>query len=210
MSAWRGAGELSVLSRTGRAGRISGREPAPLVRSTASRCSAECWWISSFTPVIARRHPRCSCSGAAANARVNSRNCCLACPSPRRWPCSSDSAATHKERCRASSACCVSAVYLRRRMPGWLAACSGRGGGSARRPALRFRLLGGQLSGSWQTGFDAGFDELWQRCAHGARCIGVRDQNFLKWRFGNQPNHQYRVFAVRTRKTAALEAVFRL
>lgn len=99
-------------------------------------------------------------------------------------------------------------VYLRRRLPGWLAAPVGAVADVLDGLMLRFRLLGRGLSGGWQSGFDAGFDALWQRCTKNARCIGVRDQGFLKWRFGSHPGHQYSVFAVRSRDGGALEAYF--
>jgi hypothetical protein len=99
-------------------------------------------------------------------------------------------------------------LYLRRRMPGWLASATGAMADLLDGLMLRAKLLRGGLSGDWQAGFDAGFDALWQRCAKHARCIGVRDQDFLKWRFGSQPGHEYRVFAVRSRDAATLEAYF--
>lgn len=99
-------------------------------------------------------------------------------------------------------------VYLRRRMSAWLAGPVGAVADVLDGLMLRFRLLGRSLSGGWQADFDAGFDALWQRCTKNARCIGVRDQNFLKWRFGSQPGHQYRVFTVRSRDARTLEAYF--
>jgi hypothetical protein len=99
-------------------------------------------------------------------------------------------------------------VYLRRRMPGWLASTIGGLVDVLDGLSMRLRLLGGGLSGEWQTDFDAGFDDLWRRCASGARCIAVRDRNFLEWRFGSQPGHRYRVFAVKARTGGTLEAYF--
>lgn len=100
------------------------------------------------------------------------------------------------------------APYLRRRMPSWLASIIGAFADLLDGFQLRCRLAGGGLSGVWQEGFDAGFDELWTRCARPGRCLGVRDQAFLNWRFNQQPRHRYRVFAVRSRIGGSLQMYF--
>ena len=99
-------------------------------------------------------------------------------------------------------------AYLQRRMPAWLARPTGAIAGIADGVRLRARLLTSKLQGAWQQDFDASFDALWQRCDKRARCIGVRDQKLLRWRFGSQPHHQYRVFAVRSRSDATLRMYF--
>jgi hypothetical protein len=99
-------------------------------------------------------------------------------------------------------------LYLQRRLPGWLAVPVGAIADLLDSFRLRVSLLGGALSGGWQDDFDDSFDDLSQRCAQGARCMGIRDQGFLRWRFVRQPGHRYRVFTARTRDSGRLAAYF--
>lgn len=62
-------------------------------------------------------------------------------------------------------------------------------------------------SGWWQAelldpaspGFDAAVNHCWaqMRAAHGAELVGVRDAPYLRWRFVERPDKQYRFVAIR-------------
>jgi hypothetical protein len=43
--------------------------------------------------------------------------------------------------------------------------------------------------------FDERFDRLWPRCSGGYRAMIVRDQLYLKWRFSQRPDVEYRIAA---------------
>lgn len=88
------------------------------------------------------------------------------------------------------------APYLRRYLKGWLAAPAGVVLDMliSCRDSIA-RLLLPALRGQAQTGFDGRFDGLWQR-TNIPGCIGVRDSQFLTWRFQNQPGRHHSVLAV--------------
>jgi hypothetical protein len=50
--------------------------------------------------------------------------------------------------------------------------------------------------GTWVDVPDSRFDDLWRRASAFDGVIGVRDAKFLAWRFGAQPGHKYRIFAL--------------
>ena len=39
--------------------------------------------------------------------------------------------------------------------------------------------------------FDSRFDDLWQRCSHEHQVIGIRDREYLNWRFNSRPDGSY-------------------
>jgi hypothetical protein len=49
---------------------------------------------------------------------------------------------------------------------------------------------------SWESTVDARFDALWQRARSFDGLIGVRDAQFLSWRFLSQPGHRYLIFVM--------------
>lgn len=87
--------------------------------------------------------------------------------------------------------------YLERHLPGWLSRLLGipvdRSMRLLRKPG-RWRSETWQAS--WVDGFDARFDSLWDRAKGFDGLIGVRDAQFLAWRFLAQPGHVYRIFVV--------------
>lgn len=87
--------------------------------------------------------------------------------------------------------------YLKRRLPGWLSMLLG---GVADRVVPFFlkpeRWRRNAWQCAWVDAFDARFDALWARASAFNGVIGVRDAQFLAWRFSAQPEHQYRTFAV--------------
>jgi hypothetical protein len=97
--------------------------------------------------------------------------------------------------------------YLARKLP---AAVSGpigvlvdavRRGGDALR-----RLASGGFRSGWVEAPDASFDALWDRAADPEVVTGVRDSEFLAWRFAECPLHQYTFFVLRRGGDDALAA----
>jgi len=43
--------------------------------------------------------------------------------------------------------------------------------------------------------FDSRFDDLWQRCSREHQVIGIRDSNYLNWRFRSRPDTSYMCLA---------------
>lgn len=99
-------------------------------------------------------------------------------------------------------------VYLRRLLPPRLARPLALFTDTLDKWSMHLQLIGTLDRGAWTDGFDARFDDLWARVPKQKRCIGVRDQAFLKWRFGQQPEHRYRIFVVTRRSTDALLMYF--
>lgn len=87
--------------------------------------------------------------------------------------------------------------YLERRLPGWLSRLLGV---AADRLVPFFfkpeRWKRNTWKGSWVDSFDARFDALWARAKVFNGLIGVRDAQFLAWRFSAQPGHQYRILVM--------------
>ncbi len=76
------------------------------------------------------------------------------------------------------------------------------------RLAIAAQVKGRGLHGEWIESFDARFDSLWTRCAKEGRAIGLRNREFLEWRFGAQPGHSYRIFAITGKESGELVAYF--
>ena len=88
-------------------------------------------------------------------------------------------------------------VYLERHLPRWLSSLLGAL--ADRLTALYFEprsVLLGAWQGAWVESFDERFDALWRRARDFNGFIGVRDAQFLSWRFSLQPGHRYRTFVV--------------
>jgi hypothetical protein len=66
----------------------------------------------------------------------------------------------------------------------------------ADRMAVRVQVAGCGLRGEWIETFDERFDDLWMRLGKTGRAMGVRNRQFLQWRFTEQPGHSYRIFAI--------------
>lgn len=87
--------------------------------------------------------------------------------------------------------------YLRRILPGWVARPAGvllDGLIQVRDGLLRLALP--SVRAEWLQDFDERFDDLWQRTQREANCIGVRDRQFLSWRFRNQPGRKNLILAI--------------
>jgi hypothetical protein len=99
--------------------------------------------------------------------------------------------------------------YLRRRMPVAVALLGSvaLNLGSRCRDTLR-TLRGSPVRAEWIGSFDERFDELWSRAPTAGRCMGVRDQSFLKWRFGREPERVYRTIGMFAAGTAQLCGYF--
>lgn len=100
------------------------------------------------------------------------------------------------------------AHYLRRYLKGWLAAPAG----VVLDAMIRWRdaiarLLLPALRGQVQSGFDARFDDLWRR-TNVPGLIGVRDREFLTWRFQNQPGKRHTVLAITRPGQSGLRGYF--
>jgi hypothetical protein len=67
-------------------------------------------------------------------------------------------------------------------------------------------VLFGAWQVAWVESFDERFDALWQRARDFNGLIGVRDSQFLSWRFLSQPGHRYRIFTVTRRGKADIAA----
>ncbi|MEO8807376.1 MAG: GNAT family N-acetyltransferase, partial [Burkholderiaceae bacterium] len=87
--------------------------------------------------------------------------------------------------------------YLERRLPRWLS----RMLGAVADRAVPFyfkpdRWKRDAWKCTWVESFDARFDALWAHAKAFNGVIGVRDAEFLAWRFSAQPGHQYRTLAM--------------
>lgn len=87
--------------------------------------------------------------------------------------------------------------YLQRHMPSWCATPLALCVDSTDRSITGLRLLFSGVVGEWLDEFDARFDRLWEAVPKQKLCIGVRDREFLRWRFTDQQDKQFRIFAVR-------------
>src|SRR5690606_772028 len=81
-----------------------------------------------------------------------------------------------------------SGPYLQKRLPAWAAPFGALAGALidfGRGALLHARLLSADLSCEWQEKPPAALDELWSGRLQGLECgIGVRDRQYLSWRFG--------------------------
>lgn len=64
------------------------------------------------------------------------------------------------------------------------------------------------MQGTWVDKIGEEFDRLWMQLAKERLCMGVRDADFLRWRFGRRPGFSYRTFAIRSKSTQRLCAYF--
>ena len=90
-----------------------------------------------------------------------------------------------------------SAGYLSRHLPGWLSRVIGPIIDLTRLAALVFRraTTRGYIS-HWQDRPDARFNDLWTRSARPDQLIGVRDEQYLSWRFVDCPLATYSFFTI--------------
>lgn len=98
--------------------------------------------------------------------------------------------------------------YLGRYIPRWLARIVARPAALLDGCAMRLRVLGSTLAGEWLDRFDGRFDDLWRRFDKEGRSLGVRDRQFLEWRFADQPGHRNQTFAISRRDTGELQMYF--
>lgn len=101
------------------------------------------------------------------------------------------------------------APYLRRYLPNWIALPAGAVLDLALKITDRMRMAAlPAMHSEWQPEFDARFDELWHRVKK-VGAIGVRDRNFLTWRFQEQPGRKHLILAVTSQgQPGALQAYF--
>lgn len=89
------------------------------------------------------------------------------------------------------------ADYLARYLPGWLSRVVGPVIDRIRIGMLAVKCrLKSDFRGQWQARADARFDELWKCASLPETLMGVRDSEFLNWRFGDNPLGKYDFFAV--------------
>lgn len=98
--------------------------------------------------------------------------------------------------------------YLQRLLPAWLAAPGSWLIDALDRIRIGARLLSTPNYAEWVRDFDGSFDVLWEAFDKSGQCIGVRDREFLRWRFGDQPGHTYDVLAIRNGRDDSLRAYF--
>jgi len=98
--------------------------------------------------------------------------------------------------------------YLLRHMPTWCATPLAWCVDNADQLITRLRLVTANVVGEWLEAFDARFDRLWDAVPKKNLCIGVRNREFLQWRFCDQPGKRFRIFAVRPRGSGELCSYF--
>jgi hypothetical protein len=86
--------------------------------------------------------------------------------------------------------------YLERKLPAILSVPLSLLTDWTDRLAVRVQVIRCGLLGAWIESFDDRFDDLWSRAEKRGRAIGVRNRQFLSWRFTEQPGHSYRIFAI--------------
>ena len=101
-----------------------------------------------------------------------------------------------------------SRYYLDRKLPKIAARFLAAPIDAVDRSAIWLQLLFGTMAGEWVTQFDDSFDDLWNRFPKSGVCIGVRDRRFLQWRFCDKPGSVPRIYAIRDRRTRALQMYF--
>ena len=99
-------------------------------------------------------------------------------------------------------------AYLRRVLPAWLATPASWIIDALDRVRLTARLFSSPNYAEWVSDFDDSFDTLWNAVDKSGQCIGVRNREFLRWRFGAQPGHTFEVLAIRRRHDGSLRAYF--
>ncbi|HEU4603394.1 MAG TPA: hypothetical protein VFS24_15580 [Steroidobacteraceae bacterium] len=100
------------------------------------------------------------------------------------------------------------APYLARLVPSGIASVIGACLGLAHAATLAVRLAGCGVVGEWLSHFDDRFDALWSSVDKRTRIIGQRDSAFLRWRFGQQPGRQHRIFVSRPRGARDIRTYF--
>jgi hypothetical protein len=98
--------------------------------------------------------------------------------------------------------------YFERWLPAWLARPLAYFSDALDLAAIRLRLLLTPLRGEWTRTFDSKFDRLWGSLEKRGMVLGVRDEAFLRWRFEQQPGHDYLVFAIRRKAAKELLMYF--
>lgn len=101
-----------------------------------------------------------------------------------------------------------SRTYLDRMLPRGLAAGLGMFTDVLDGMGIRLQTLFASLSGDWVDGFDASFDALWSRAPKHRVAMGVRDREFLRWRFCDKPSSKPRIFAIRDQHSRELKSYF--
>lgn len=97
--------------------------------------------------------------------------------------------------------------YLSRFLPSWAGRAAGAAIDGARLASIAVaRLASPGFCSEWLEAPDARFDDLWSRAAPRQSLVGVRDRDFLAWRFADCPLHAYRFFAVVSRADGRLAA----
>lgn len=95
--------------------------------------------------------------------------------------------------------------YLEKRAPGWAAPVmrlAAAGVDLVRANVLRLRVVVSGFRCEWSRSPPAGLDELWSHTSSQNRCIGVRDADFVAWRF----EHPDWIFASVTNTQTGLAA----
>jgi hypothetical protein len=99
-------------------------------------------------------------------------------------------------------------TYLQRHVPLWCAAPLALCADTVDRLVTRSRLLFSSVVGEWLDDFDARFDRLWEAMPKKNLCVGVRNREFLRWRFGGQAHRRFRIFAVKALGSTELCSYF--
>jgi hypothetical protein len=73
---------------------------------------------------------------------------------------------------------------------------------------MRLQSLFTHLSGRWISEFDGSFDELWQSTPRKGVCMGVRNRQFLQWRFIDGPRGRPLIFSIRHTQSHRLTMYF--
>lgn len=98
-------------------------------------------------------------------------------------------------------------TYLKRRLPPVVSAVLGAAADRLLPWYFRpHRALLNARESRWVLATDARFDALWQRVRGFDGLMGVRDAQFLSWRFLSQPGHHYRIFVLTPKGEAGISA----
>ncbi|HEU4654385.1 MAG TPA: hypothetical protein VFS47_10380 [Steroidobacteraceae bacterium] len=89
-----------------------------------------------------------------------------------------------------------SRAYLHRKVPAGIAAPLAWFTDALDAATISLRLTLRNVSGEWGDRIDSRIDSIWGRVAKAGRAFGVRNQEFLAWRFEEQPGRTYRTFLV--------------